>query len=173
MSKITTQQQRDAQMHATVLGGAKGFFGSLAIAGPTAYILNKRWAYYRALQPSLKALGIIIAVLPTLVISAERAGLRYEREQWTGVGKAEIDAVAARQQSRWEAMSFTEKARDVAARHEYGLIVGGWAASMVGAFSLIMRNPSSRHDADHSWREIIAEEEKAAAAKARTATAKQ
>jgi len=31
--------------------------------------------------------------------------------------------------------------RDVAARHEYGLIGGAWALSMVGAFSIIMRNP--------------------------------
>lgn len=207
---MQTQDQRDAQMRATTIGAAKGFVGGLAVAAPMSYIMNQRWAYYRALPPSLKALGIVVVVVPSFAISAERAGLRYEREQWSGIGKAEIDTVAARQQAKWDAMSWSEKAKDVAARHEYGLIGGGWALSMVGAFSMIMRNPyqtlpqkvvqarmwaqgltigvvlaagalthahrarsleqgAVRHlEADHSWKDIIAEEQRAeAAAKAR------
>lgn len=59
----------------------------------------------------------------------------------TGIGKEEIDSVEAREQARWESMSLGQKARDVAARHEYGLIGGAWAASMLGAFGYIMRDP--------------------------------
>ncbi|KAH8105981.1 hypothetical protein BXZ70DRAFT_1004272 [Cristinia sonorae] len=186
--KITTQEQRDGQMRATVIGGAQGFVGGLAVAGPASYLLNKRWAYYRSLPPSLKALGIIIVVVPSFVISAERAGLRYEREQWqvpwTGVGKTELDSVAARQQAKWESMAWGERIKDVAARHQYGLIGGGWAASMVvqarmwaqgltigvmiaaGALTHAHRAKAQeegavRHlEADHSWRDIVAEEER-------------
>ncbi|THH29143.1 hypothetical protein EUX98_g5063 [Antrodiella citrinella] len=150
--KVTAQvqDQRDAQMRATVIGAAKGFFGSLAVAAPASYILNRRWAYYRALPPSLKALGIIVVVVPSFAISAERAALKFEREQWC-VASIQFYAEGYEQDvsliyaslvyARWDAMSFSEKAADVAARHEYGLIGGGWAVSMVGAFSIIMRNP--------------------------------
>ena len=69
-------------MRATIMGGVKGFLGGLAVAGPVSYVFNKRWAYYRGLPPSLKALGIIIVVVPSFAITAERAGLRFEREHW-------------------------------------------------------------------------------------------
>lgn len=200
--KIVTKEEQDAQQRATVLGGAKGFAGGMAVALPASYLLNRRWAYYRSLPLSLKALGVIVIVLPSFVISAERAGLRFDKEHWTGIGKAELDTVQAREEARWNSLTFGQKFKDVAARHEYGLIGGGWAVSMLLAFGVIMRNPyqstaqkvvqarmwaqgltigiliaagalthSKRHqleeegavrhlEADHSWKDIVAEEER-------------
>lgn len=78
--------------------------------------------------------------MPTFVISAEHAGQQYERARWSGVGKEELDAVKARQNERWSSMSWSQKIADVAHRHEYGLILSGWAASLAGSFGIIMRN---------------------------------
>ena len=71
----------DAQYRAAVNGGIRGLVGGAAIALPSSYLL-RRWAYYRHLPPSLKALGMIMVVVPSFVISAEQAGLRYERAHW-------------------------------------------------------------------------------------------
>ncbi|CCL99405.1 uncharacterized protein FIBRA_01423 [Fibroporia radiculosa] len=139
--KVVTQEEMDAHMRATIVGGAKGFTGGLAVALPISYALNRRWGYYRQLPPSLKAFGVIMVAVPSFVISAERAGLRFEKEHWTDLGKEELDAKVAREQARWESLSLSQKARDVAARHEYGFIGGAWAATMLGAFGYIMRNP--------------------------------
>ena len=123
-------------------------------------MLHKRWPYYHQLPLSLKALGIVVVVVPSFVISAERAGQRFERERWfvpsddlmiislncickcrTGVGKIELETLQAREQARWDKMTVGQKIRDVAVRHEYGMIGGAWAMSMVVAWGVIMRNP--------------------------------
>lgn len=139
--KITTKEDQDAQFRATVAGGFKGLAGGLAVALPTSYIAHRRLPYYRSLPPSLKAFSIILVAVPAFVISADRAGLRYEREHWSGVGKQEIDTVNRRLQERWDSLTLTQKIKDTAARHEYGCIAGAWAATMVGAFGYIMRDP--------------------------------
>ncbi|EED81271.1 predicted protein [Postia placenta Mad-698-R] len=175
--KIVTKEEQDAQMRATIVGGAKGFAGGLAVALPLSYLLNRRVQHYRHLPPSLKAFGVILIAVPSFVINAEHAGLNYEKQNW-------------------HASSYS------AARHEYGFIGGAWAATMVGAFGYIMRNPyqtlpqkvvqarmwaqgltigvliaagaltharkakevdefGHRHiEPDHSWRDIVAQEEK-------------
>ena len=81
-TQIVSEEERNAQMRATVIGGAKGFTGGLAFALPASYLLNQRWAYYRQLPPSLKAFGVILVAVPAFVINAEHAGLRYEKEHW-------------------------------------------------------------------------------------------
>lgn len=136
-----------SQLHeqqATIAGGVKGFIAGMGVMGvglPGAYMLNRRWPYYRQLPISLKALSVIMVVVPSFVISAEHAGQRYEREQWTGMGKEELDLEALRAQQHWKSMSASEKAQDWFARHEYGVIGTAWAMSMAGAFGYIMRDP--------------------------------
>ncbi|OSX60160.1 hypothetical protein POSPLADRAFT_1182586 [Postia placenta MAD-698-R-SB12] len=139
--KIVTKEEQDAQMRATIVGGAKGFAGGLAVALPLSYLLNRRVQHYRHLPPSLKAFGVILIAVPSFVINAEHAGLNYEKQNWHDLGKEEMDVKQAREQLRWESLTWTQKIRDSAARHEYGFIGGAWAATMVGAFGYIMRNP--------------------------------
>ncbi|EPT03659.1 hypothetical protein FOMPIDRAFT_1046695 [Fomitopsis schrenkii] len=138
--KIVSEEERNAQMRATVVGGAKGFGGGLAFALPVSYLLNQRWPYYRQLPPSLKAFGVILVAVPAFVINAEHGGLKYEKEHWTDVGAHELDILKHREQVRWDKMSPLEKLKDTAGRHEYGFIGGAWAATMVGAFGWIMRD---------------------------------
>ncbi|KAH9894457.1 hypothetical protein C8Q73DRAFT_695626 [Cubamyces lactineus] len=139
--KLVSKEELDAQQHATIIGGLKGFAGGLAFALPASYVLHRRWHYYRALPPSLKALGVILVAVPSFVISAEHAGQRFEEERWTGAGKAELDAVQARQKAKWETMTTGQKISDFAKRHEYGIILTSWATALVGSFTYIMRDP--------------------------------
>ncbi|KAH9853643.1 hypothetical protein C2E23DRAFT_113246 [Lenzites betulinus] len=139
--KLSSKEEQDAQQRATIVGGLKGFTGGLAVSLPASYLLHRRWPYYRALPPSLKAFGVILVAVPAFVISAEHAGQRFEEARWTGAGKAELDAVQARQKARWERMTATQKFSDFARRHEYGIILTSWAAALTGSFTYIMRDP--------------------------------
>ena len=56
------------------------------------------------------------------------------------IGKAELDAVESRAQKHWDSLTFREKVNDFALRHQYGIILGGWALSMGLSFGLIARN---------------------------------
>jgi hypothetical protein len=63
--------------------------------------------------------------VPTITITAEKAGEAYDRSQWTGVGKRELDAEAQRETERWQGLSTTERMTDFAKQNKYGLIAAG------------------------------------------------
>ena len=68
--------------------------------------------------------------LPLITVSGEKAGEAYDRSQWTGVGKMEIDAVEAKEQARWERLGTGEKLGDWAKRRKYGIIGTAWVDSL-------------------------------------------
>lgn len=140
-AQIVTKDEQDAQQRATILGGVKGFLGGSLVAFPLSYALHKRWTYYRHLPPSLKALGVILIVVPSFVISAEHAGQAHERAQWRGAGADELEIERRKEEERWQSMGLAQKASDIAKRHEYGLILGGWAASLAISFGVVARDP--------------------------------
>ncbi|KAL5527180.1 hypothetical protein ACEPAG_5971 [Sanghuangporus baumii] len=139
--KEPTQEQKEEHQRAVIQGGAKGFLGGLGVALPASYILYRRWPYYRNLQPSLKAFGVILVAVPSFVISAERAGLRYERQRWDDLGTQEIQTVHERERAKWERMNVKEKFADFARRHPFSLITGSWATSMIGIYAWVSRDP--------------------------------
>lgn len=65
-------------------------------------------------------------------------GLKLSR---TGTGKVELDTLAARAQARWDQMSSTQKLSDFASRHQFSLLSGTWAASMLGVYGWLSRDP--------------------------------
>ena len=52
----------------------------------------------------------------------EKAGERYDRSQWTGVGKMEMDAVADRERKRVEGLSRGKQLGEWAGKNRYGII---------------------------------------------------
>ncbi|KAF9057854.1 hypothetical protein BJ165DRAFT_1424036 [Panaeolus papilionaceus] len=122
---------RRGALEGTLAGGAVALAGSL-------------WAHrsmpaYRRLPPSLKALGAIIIIAPTLAIQAERRGLEYDRSQWEGDSVKVLEEKEIQREKRWEGLSGSEKVADWALRHQYGMIMGGWAGSLGLAAAIISR----------------------------------
>ena len=58
-------------------------------------------------------------------ISAEKAGEAYERSQWKGVGKRELDMKEKREEERLAQMGTADRFKDWAGRNRYGMIAGG------------------------------------------------
>lgn len=56
-----------------------------------------------------------------------------------GEGMRIIDEKAMEKDRRWQAMTMKDKVGDWASRHEYSIILGGWAASMGVAGGIISR----------------------------------
>jgi len=140
--KLVTQEEADAHQRAVVKGGLKGAGLGLATSIPASYFLQRRWPYYRALPPSLKALGVIMVVAPWTVIEAERQGMFFEdeqRRQRAGYIDPNLDAEVAA--ARRKLLSPTERAIDWADRHRYSIVGGTWAVSIASAFGIIMRDP--------------------------------
>lgn len=55
-------------------------------------------------------------------------------------GKLELDRVAAEEETRFNALSITEKAFDWSSRHQYSIILGSWALSMAAAGAIVARD---------------------------------
>lgn len=133
----------------------------MAFAG--SYWAHRRFPAYRNLPLSLKALGIIIITAPLLSIQAERRGLEYDRSQWCvamlserkgtdlslqfnreGAARDFMDEKEIEAETRWQKLSFWDKVGDWSYRHQYSLIMGGWATSLGIAATIISRNKFAR-----------------------------
>ncbi|KAI0751644.1 hypothetical protein C8Q80DRAFT_1268846 [Daedaleopsis nitida] len=138
--KFVTEEELAGHQRATIRGGIEGTLGGLALALPATWYLSRRWPAIRALPIQLKALGVILIVGPTFAIQAERRGMEYDESTWTGAGKAVLDREERATESRWDALTSAQKLKDWAMRNQYKVIFSSWAASMVLAGALVMRN---------------------------------
>ncbi|KAF8214132.1 hypothetical protein K438DRAFT_1802942 [Mycena galopus ATCC 62051] len=195
--KLASEDQIQAHTAASRRGALEGFLAGGSAATLGSMYAHRRWAYYRSLPPSLKVLGVLMIAAPALSIQAERRGLEYDRSQWEGEGARLLEAREVHELSQWDQMSTKDKIGDWASRHEYSLIIGGWALSLIAAGAIINRNKfqtpaqkvvqarmwaqgltigiiltaagfktshnlgesASRPPPDHSWREVLEQEE--------------
>jgi len=138
--KILTEEEIRAHNNATVQEAIEGVIAGAALALPGSYLLNRRWPYYRSLPPSLKTLGVILVVVPGLAIQAERRGLEFNRSQWMGAGKLEMDREAAEKRAAWEELSSRSKITSWVVRHQYSIMFGGWLGACAVAGNIIWKN---------------------------------
>ncbi|KAF8345566.1 hypothetical protein F5887DRAFT_965678 [Amanita rubescens] len=160
--KLLTEKQIKEHEAASLRGVLEGGAGGIAFATSIGWFLNRRWTSFRNLPFPLKVLGGVIT---------ERRGLEYDRSQW--------DGAIAKEEMHWQQLSGTEKLKEWALRHQYGLIFGGWAASICVAGAVIWRNkyqtPAQKIvqarmwaqgltigtlKADHSWAEVLEQHER-------------
>ncbi|THH12377.1 hypothetical protein EW145_g34 [Phellinidium pouzarii] len=138
---FVTQEDLKNHANATLRGMAEGAAAALALALPGSFYLHRRWAYYRSLPITIKALGVVLLVGPAVALQAERKGVQYDKEHnWSGAGKEELDREANEEERRWVGLSTTQKATDWALRHRWHLFVVGWVASMGGSWLILRRN---------------------------------
>ncbi|KAK0206890.1 hypothetical protein DFS33DRAFT_1452780 [Desarmillaria ectypa] len=135
-----TEEQLVGHNNATMRGAAEGFVvgTGLGMAGSAA--LGRIHAGYRALPPSLKALGIILFAAPTFVIQAERRGIEFDKSQWRDSTAELLDEKERQKEERWQNLTFGGRLTDWAQRHEYSVFLGGWAASLGLAGAIIARD---------------------------------
>ncbi|KIY73971.1 hypothetical protein CYLTODRAFT_416619 [Cylindrobasidium torrendii FP15055 ss-10] len=157
--KLLTDEQLATHEKATVRGGIEGALIGAGIGIPLTLWASRRYPVVKALPPHLKALGIIIFVAPGFAIQAERRGLEYDRSQWQDDMTKILDDKEAATELAWERMTFSAKAKDWALRHEWTIILGGWAASMGVAGGIIARDrlqsPSQKVVQARMWAQAL------------------
>ncbi|KAF8076704.1 hypothetical protein FPV67DRAFT_1472392 [Lyophyllum atratum] len=138
--KIASEEDLAGHAAAVRRGAIEGAVGSTVVAVGLSYFLNRKFPGYRQLPLSLKALGVVIVVAPILSIQAERRGLEYDKSKWEGEGVRFLHGRQTAEDTRWEELSTKDKIADWAERHQYSLILGGWASSLALAGALISRD---------------------------------
>lgn len=125
-NQLLTPEDSSAYTQATINGGLRGLAIGTGIAVPGHFALMRYSHNYKALPIPLKAFGAVVVILPCLSISAEKAGEAYERSQWSGIGKRELDMKEKREQERLANLTTQARLNDWAGRNRYGIIAGGW-----------------------------------------------
>ncbi|KAI0053616.1 hypothetical protein FA95DRAFT_1530464 [Auriscalpium vulgare] len=143
--KVNVSQEEFAELQAESLRGSiEGIVGGLAVSLPLSYLAHRKWAAYRALPPSLKALGVIIIVAPSYAIRTEHRVIQYDRaHNWQGASKILLDQRVARQHAEDEAesaLSYKDQFQLWVNKNQYQFILGSWVASMAVAGTIIMRD---------------------------------
>ncbi|GLB34107.1 putative hypoxia induced protein conserved region [Lyophyllum shimeji] len=138
--KLATDEEFAAHARAVRRGALEGGVVSTIAALGGSYYLHRAFPGYRQLPLSLKALGVVIVVAPIVSIQAERRGIEFDRSKWEGEGVRFLHAAETAQAQRWEELSTKDKLADWAGRHQYTLILGGWASSLAVAGAIISRD---------------------------------
>ncbi|KIM46505.1 hypothetical protein M413DRAFT_316758 [Hebeloma cylindrosporum] len=137
--KHLTPEQLKAHDAASRRGVIEGTLVSGAVALAGSYWAQQRFPAYRRLPLSLKALGVVVIVVPCLSIQGERRGLEYDRSQWEGASVRLLDEKEVQESKTWDSMSLMQKVGDWGFRHQYSIILGGWAGSLAIAGAIISR----------------------------------
>lgn len=138
--KLLTETQIEEHNRASYRGALEGTVVGTGLALAGSVYAKRRFPGYRSLPPSLKLLGAIIIVAPCLAIQGERRGLEYDRSQWEGEGLRILDQKELERMKQWDSLTLGQKIGDWSMRHQYTLIMGGWASSLGVAAAIISRN---------------------------------
>ncbi|KLO07502.1 hypothetical protein SCHPADRAFT_932387 [Schizopora paradoxa] len=138
--KFVTEEVLEGHARATRRGAIEGTLAGLALSVPASFALHRRWAYYRSLPITIKVLGVVLVAAPAFAVQAERRGVEFDKSQWTGIEKEELDREQSEIVARWGDMSVTQRIGDWASRHRYELFFGCWAGSMAVSWMLLRGN---------------------------------
>jgi hypothetical protein len=130
---------------ATRIGGFKGLALGLGTSMPASLLLQRYYPRYRAIPLPLKAFGIVMITSATTVIWAEREGIAYDRERYSQslYGREELERLKEKRElegKRWGALGGGDRFKETLSDHRYSIIIGGWAATMAGAWAYISRD---------------------------------
>ncbi|KAK6330507.1 hypothetical protein TWF696_003396 [Orbilia brochopaga] len=136
--KILTQEEIDEHYAATVRGGVKGGLAGLGIGLASAFVLQRRSAFFRSLTLPLKAFFVTSSATFALIVTAENASRNYEVNRYHS--SSYKDESARLLAENREHMSGKEKALEWGREHRYQIVGASWAASMAGSLALVYRD---------------------------------
>ncbi|KAJ6256533.1 hypothetical protein Dda_8395 [Drechslerella dactyloides] len=123
---------------ATIRGGIKGGVAGLGIGIASAFVLNRRSAFFRSLTLPLKTFFVTSSATFALIVAAENASHSYEVSRHADSSYNDENARLLAQSREY--MSSKEKAMDWGREHRYQIVGASWAASMAGSLALVYRD---------------------------------
>lgn len=115
----------------------------MACISKTAYLLESPWPYHRRrtmLIDSSWTSWTWIWAIPVVCCLHTRASHRHVSSAYReGEGLRILDEREIQAMKKWDSMSLSDKIGDWSYRHQYSLIMGGWAGSLAIAGAVISR----------------------------------
>jgi len=138
--KLLTKEEEDAHYAAVLKGGAVGGVAGLAGGLAAVMLASRRYPAFNSLTPALKAFLVTSASTFTGIVAADHSSRTFEASRSQGSQFLESRQTRIRREELAQ-MSAGERVADFARREKYKIIGATWAASIVGSFILVGRNP--------------------------------
>ncbi|EEP78534.1 conserved hypothetical protein [Uncinocarpus reesii 1704] len=138
--KILTKEQEDAHYNAVLKGGSVGGVLGLAAGYASVALASRRWATIRNLTLPMKAFLVTSAGSFAAVIAADVSSRDFDYSVHQEKRLMSERQARMRQEERSK-MTTMERVLDTARKEKYKIIGLTWAASMIGSFALVGRNP--------------------------------
>lgn len=138
--KILTKEQEQAHYNETLKGGLAGGFGGLALGTAGVVLGARRYAFFRGLTLPLRAFLVTSAGTFGGIIAADHWSRAYEKAV-NPIDREYKEREREKAEAASAGKSFTERAMEWGKQERYKIVGASWVASMVGAFTLVNRNP--------------------------------
>lgn len=154
--KILTREEEENHYQAVIKGGTRWGLTGITSGTIAASVANRYWSGFRNLTLPLKAFAVTSLGTFSLIIGADRASRAYEDskfdhdldgrwndqnlEHHLGLDDQDVDHHRKRL-DRLDALSSRDKLIEYLKEKKYEIVLGGWAASMVGSFGLVAAQP--------------------------------
>ncbi|ODV82961.1 hypothetical protein CANARDRAFT_30428 [[Candida] arabinofermentans NRRL YB-2248] len=136
--KLVTQEEMDAHSWATIVGGLNGFaLGTVASVGIYA-LAPKRYPRLFTLPWSIRTAVAIIPPVFTCAVNAELASNKFDEKMYSSEF---TQHKLLEEHRRWAKLTTTEKFVESLSNNKYKIITALWAASMVGSWVVVNRDP--------------------------------
>ncbi|CAG8651796.1 hypothetical protein C2G38_1984497 [Gigaspora rosea] len=129
--KILTKEEEEEHYRATVKGGIKGAVIGLGASLGASLVAQRYSRFYQHLTLPLKAFLVSSGTTAACIISAERAGLNYDRRRY---GLYQPVKVPHQQ------LPTTRVVKDFISENRYSIVCGSWALCMAGSLAYTYRN---------------------------------
>ncbi|KAH3660573.1 hypothetical protein OGAPHI_007159 [Ogataea philodendri] len=136
--RIVSKEEIDAHSWATLTGGINGFcLGTLISVGIYA-LAPKHYPKLFKLPWSIRTATAIMPPAFTTAVNAELASTKFDNEMYSSEFQ---QRKVLEEHRRWARLSPTEKFVESLSNSKYKIITGLWAASMVGSWMYVDRDP--------------------------------
>jgi len=137
--KVLTKQEEEAHYKAVIHGGLSGGLGGLGLGLGAAFLLHRRWPFFRHLTLPLKAFFVTSTGTFSAIITADQFSRRFEASQHADLrvfhdSRARARAEALAQMTAWERLK--RKAEE----NRYPIVVASWALGMGVSLAAVGRN---------------------------------
>ncbi|OAV98190.1 hypothetical protein PTTG_25695 [Puccinia triticina 1-1 BBBD Race 1] len=154
--KILTRAEEEDHYQAVIKGGTRWGLTGLTSGTIAASLANRYWSGFRSLTLPLKAFAVTSIGTFSLIIGADRASRAYEDNKFDhdldgrwddqnlehrlGI-EDQGDDHHRKRSDRSDSLSSRDQLIEYLKQKKYEIVIGGWAASMVGSFGLVAAQP--------------------------------
>lgn len=137
--KILGDEERNAHWQAVLTEGIKGTVVGIGLsAAIVGFVRTRHATQYARMNASIKSAMWAMPTVAVAALFADVGSVKFDEEMHQSEYKKRL---AAEELERWNLFSTSEKIFKQLNDNKYKIVVGAWAASLYGSWTIVNRDP--------------------------------